>query len=103
MVNTATTTMTFTDFTISNTAPVCADLTWFYEAYITTTYAKLPSFITFTRTTRTFSVYTTVAANAGIYSITVVGHAPDRARVESTFVLTVVAYDAACGPTCSMT
>jgi hypothetical protein len=43
-----------------------------------------------------------VVANTGIYSITVVGYAPDKAKVESTFILTIVAYNAACGPSCSM-
>jgi hypothetical protein len=79
MVSTATVTMTFTDFTITNVGG-CLDLVMYYEASMTATGGQIPSFITFTRLTKTFTVYTISAADVGVYDITVTGYANDRVK-----------------------
>lgn len=69
MINEVAVTMTFTDFTITN-SPSCTDISFYYEAFAYTapsTYSALPSFITFDRLTKTFTVQSTNAADIGTH------------------------------------
>lgn len=102
MISRPTESMTFTEFTITNPI-ICTDLKFFYEASSLPSGSFIPSFMTFTRSTRTFTVYTTNAADVSSYQISVKAYANDRVFVAAQFMVYIVPFDAACSALTSTT
>jgi hypothetical protein len=73
----------FNAFTI---VEICDDESWVYKAKYTNG-VSVPSYITVTSSTRTFSVTTTSAANIGIYDIRLYGILPNGQKSFTDFKL----------------